>query len=138
MTDPTARILVVDDEEPIRQTLVQGLSRAGYHCAAARDAIIAAELLRRDWFDLVLLDIFMPGMSGVDFLQDIGTQHPDVDVIMLTGGADVSTVVTAMQDGACDYVTKPVTFAELIRRVERTLTRRALAVEQEEYQRKLA
>ena len=78
----------------------------------------------------------MPGKSGVDFLQDIKAQHPDVAVIMLTGIAAVSPVM-AMRDGAYDYATKPVSIGELVIRVENALARRALLLENRAYQRRL-
>ena len=137
MEEASARILVVDDEAHLREVLVRGLGRADYECTEARDAESAAELLDQGDFDLVLLDVSMPGKSGVDFLQDIKAEYPDVAVIMLTGIGDVSTAVMAMRDGAYDYATKPASIGELVIRVENALARRALLLENRAYQRKL-
>ena len=132
-----ARILVVDDEEHAREVLQRGLTQAGYACTTACSAAEAAERLEQEELDLVLLDINMPGKSGIEFLLDIRTAHPDIAVVMLTAIADVATAVKAMREGAYDYATKPFDLAELTVRVERALSRRALLDENKAYQRKL-
>ena len=106
MTANTARILAVDDEENIREMLRRGLERTGYEVVTAESAGRAANLLDGEEFDLVLLDITMPGKSGIDFLPEIIAKYPELAVIMLTGIADVSTGVRAMREGAHDYVNK--------------------------------
>ena len=137
MSDSTARVLIVDDEENIREVLERGLSRAGYECITAAGTEQASTLLEEEEFDLVLLDITMPGRSGVEFLPEIISQHPDVAVVMLTGIVDVSTGVRAMRDGAYDYVNKPVALPDLIIRAENALSKRALMLENRSYQQKL-
>ena len=133
----TARILVVDDEQSIREMLKAGLSRAGYECATAQSAADAAELLEIEHYDLVLLDINMPGKTGIEFLPEIKEQHPDVAVMMLTGEADVSLAVRSMREGAYDYALKPVGLAELVIRIEHALSRRALVLENRAYKDRL-
>ena len=137
MTETTARILAVDDEENIREMLQRGLERAGYEVVTAQSSDQAAELLEREKFDLVLQDITMPGKSGMDFLPEIISQDPELSVIMLTGIADVSTGVRAMRVGAYDYVNKPVSLADLVVRIEHALSKRALLIENRAYQQKL-
>jgi DNA-binding response OmpR family regulator len=88
-------------------------------------------------FDLVIMDIKMPGMSGLEVLPKIITDHPDTCVIMLTAVSDVKTAVEAMKVGAFDYLTKPFNLDDLILRVERALERRRLVLENREYQRRL-
>jgi DNA-binding response OmpR family regulator len=88
-------------------------------------------------FDLVIMDIKMPGMSGMEVLPKIITDHPDTCVIMLTAVSDVKTAVEAMKVGAFDYLTKPFNLDDLILRVERALERRRLVLENREYQRRL-
>lgn len=137
MTNGNVRILVVDDEESIRKLLERSLTQAHYQCTTAQSAEDAAEVLQREEFDLVFLDIRMPGKSGIEFLTEITAQHPDTAVVMLTGVAELSTAVQAMRGGAYDYATKPLNLAELVIRIEQTLSRRALVLEKRTYQRKL-
>ena len=137
MTQSTARILIVEDEAHIREGLKRGMEWAGCEIATTPDAQSAEELLREKDFDLVLLDIIMPGKSGMDLLPEIRDQYPDVAVVMLTGVGDASTAVRAMREGAYDYATKPVTLAELVVRVEHALSRRDITLENQTYHLKL-
>ena len=134
MTQKTPQILAVDDEEGVRAFLEAAMRRAGYECLTAGTADEASELLQRKETDLVLLDIGLPGKSGIEFLPDIVAHHPDVAVVMLTAVDDTSTAVRAMREGAYDYAKKPVDVAELIMRVENALSRRALLEENRAYQ----
>jgi putative two-component system response regulator len=84
---PGARILVVDDEEPIRRSLVRLLERAGYECATAEDAPEARRLLGAETFDLMLCDVTMPGESGFKLLAHAHQVDPDLAVIMITARA---------------------------------------------------
>lgn len=124
-----ARILAVDDDQDMRDLLQHGLNRAGYQCLTAESAPVAAEMLRLQAIDMVLLDIMMPGKSGMELLREIKKQYPDIAVIMLTGATDVTVAVHAMRQGAYDYCSKPVGLPELIVRVEHAFDRRALAFE---------
>ena len=124
-----ARILAVDDEQHMRDLLQHGLNRAGYQCLTAERAPEAEEILRHQAIDMVLLDIIMPGKSGMELLREIKNQYPDIAVIMLTGDTDVTVAVQAMRQGAYDYCFKPVGLSELIVRVEHAFDRRALVLE---------
>jgi DNA-binding NtrC family response regulator len=137
MAETSVRILIVEDEENIREVLRRGLSRAGYESVTAGGADQASELLEAKDLALVLLDITMPGKSGMMLLPEIVVQHPDVAVVMLTGVADVSIGVQAMRQGASDYINKPISLPDLIVRVEQALTKRALQMENRAYRRKL-
>ncbi len=129
------RILIVDDDERISQLLAIALVRDGYTCDTASNAGIAADKLRESEFELVFLDINMPGKSGMEFLPEIKRYYPDTAVIMLTGVEDLSIAVDAMQQGAYDYVNKPVrSMAELTLRIEHALANRALVIENHRYQ----
>ena len=136
MSKDSARILVVDDEERMRELLERGLRRANYDCATASSPDHAARLLKQQdgKFDLVLLDIIMPGKSGIEYLPELTMQYSDMAVIMLTGVTDVSAAVRAMREGAYDYAIKPVNLGELAIRIETALARRALALENRLYQ----
>jgi DNA-binding NtrC family response regulator len=137
MEERKATILTVDDEESIRDILSRKLESLGYHCEIARDGNEALWKAFMQDFDLVLMDIKMPGMSGMEVLPKLATDHPDTCVIMLTAVSDTQTAVEAMKMGAYDYLTKPFNLDDLVIRVERALERRRLVLENREYQRRL-
>ncbi len=137
MTQSNVPILAIDDEANIRTVLERGLARAGYQCVTASSAAQAVQLLQQDAFALVLLDIMMPGKSGIELLFDITLQYPYTGVIMMTGVADTATAVKAMRGGAMDYVTKPFNLDELTIRIEHALVRRDLLLQNREYQKNL-
>lgn len=130
-------ILVVDDEESIRDILCRKLQSQGYNCIVALDGKDALWKAFMQDFDLVIMDIKMPGMSGMEVLPKMVTDHPDTGVIMLTAISDIQTAVEAMKIGAYDYLTKPFNLDDLIMRVERALERRRLVLENREYQHRL-
>ena len=90
-------------------------------CATAQSASEATGILAEGRFDLVLLDINMPVMTGIEYLPRLLSAHPDLAVVILTGDADLQTTIGAMREGAYDYLSKPVGPAELTMRVENTL-----------------
>ncbi len=137
MAEGTLRILAVDDEEGVRIMLERRLTRDGYECATAANAALAAELLEREEFALLLLDVMMPGKSGMDFLQEVVAQYQDMAVLMMTAVVDTATAVKAMRAGAFDYIVKPVNLDELSTRIERALDRRALILQNRQYQQDL-
>ena len=101
------RILVVDDEYLIRWSLQQELTKEGYEVSSAEDGESALRLVRENAPDLVLLDIQLPGMGGIEVLQKIKASDPDTVVIMITAYSMVDTAVSAMKAGAFDYLNKP-------------------------------
>jgi DNA-binding NtrC family response regulator len=137
VTDGATRILIVDDEANIREVLRRGLSHAGYECATAETVDAAAKIMQREGFDIVVLDMTMPGRSGMDFLPEINSIYPDVAVLMLTGNADVAAAVKAMQVGAYDYLAKPISLPELVMRIEHAESVRSLRLESIRYQSRL-
>jgi signal transduction histidine kinase len=102
------RVLVVDDEQSIRITLQEFLSEAGYEAEAAEDVNGAQEKLRASAFDIVVSDIVLPRVSGVELLEAIRKESPRVLVIMMTGQPTVETAAAAVRAGAFDYLIKPV------------------------------
>jgi DNA-binding response OmpR family regulator len=126
-------ILVVDDEESIRDIVSRRLEEEGYQCTTASDGKEALWKSFMHDFDLVLTDIKMPGMSGLEVLSQIANDHPDTGVVMITALAETKTAVEAMKIGAFDYVTKPFNLDDLVMRVERALDRRRLVLENREY-----
>jgi len=107
MADEKIKVLVVDDEETVRILFQRILQAAGYDVATATNGKEALTVMADADIDVVLLDIKMPGLSGVDVLAKITTDWPDICVIMVTAVADVRTAVEAMKLGAYDYITKP-------------------------------
>jgi len=130
----TARILVVDDEESIRSGVSRRLEAEGYTCTMAASGSEALEKASGQDFDLVLMDIKMPGLSGMEVLPKLLAEHPDASVVMITAVNDTQTAVEAMKLGALDYVTKPFDVDGLVMRVEKALERRMLVVENRHYQ----
>lgn len=131
------RILIVDDEVVIRKLLNQKLSKAGFICKEADSAEQALSELRNSPVELVLLDLKMPGKSGIDVLHDIKVNYPDIAVIMATAVAELNVAVDCMQHGAEDYICKPFDLDEVALSVERTLEKRALHIQIRHYQQSL-
>jgi two-component system NtrC family response regulator len=125
----TTRILIVDDEENLRRVLAVQLEMRGYQVSAAKDGQEALALLAKGRHDLVLSDIRMPGMSGMELLAHIRKDYPDTQVVLLTAFGTVENAVEAMQAGAYHYVTKPVRIDELAIVLERALERRRFLAE---------
>ena len=116
-------ILIVDDEEHIRHLLGECLRGEGYLIESARDADEALAILTRKEFDLVLSDVRMPGMSGLELLEVIREEHADVSVLMVTACDDVSMAVQAMKEGSLDYVLKPFRLEDVRKTVRHALDR---------------
>jgi DNA-binding NtrC family response regulator len=109
------KILVVDDEAPVRDIVKKGLSKmGGYDVEAAQNGLEAIEKMERDVFDLVLTDLKMPEMDGLDLLKTIKGTRPETMVILMTAYGSIETAVEAMKMGANDYITKPVDFNDLL------------------------
>jgi len=102
-----AKILVVDDESSIRDSLREWLRGLGYDVAVAEDGAKALELAARDEPDVVIADLVMPGMDGIELTRRLKDSCPDTDVIVVTAFASVSTAIEAIRQGAYDYVEKP-------------------------------
>lgn len=112
-------LLVVDDDERFRQMMVDRFCRQGMDVHAAPDAEIAWSLLQRQEFDVAVLDMVMPGKSGLEFLQQLKSSECECEVIMLTGQASVDSAVLAMKLGAYDYLTKPFPLGDLEKLIEK-------------------
>lgn len=133
MIQGNERILVVDDNAPIREVFAKALRRVGFHCEAAESADDADRVLQQEEFALMLLDVNMPGKSGLTLLPELNERHPDMAIVMVTGEDELSNAVLTMKDGAYDYVVKPVPISLLIFRVFNALSRRALLLENKAY-----
>jgi putative two-component system response regulator len=129
--DPGVKqLLVVDDEETIRLALARFLKSRGYDVQTADSGRAALELLGRDAFHLVVCDVRMPGMTGLDLVPKAIAHDPDLAIVMLTAVNDAPTATEALSRGAMDYLMKPVELADLQQAVERALRRRELTIEQ--------
>ena len=137
MSPSKVRILAVDDDESTLEVLHRTLSRNGYVCLSAQNVVDAALLLQNEEIDLLILDINMPGKSGIEFLPEVVAQYPDLAVLMMTAVVDTTTAVNAMRYGAYDYVTKPVNLDEFTIRIEHALEKRALVLQNRDYQQNL-
>jgi signal transduction histidine kinase len=118
-------ILIVDDEDSLRLTLRLRLSAQGFTVLEAEDGEAALEQLKNNAIDLILLDINMPRMDGIEALGHITEMYPGVDVMMLTGFADFTTAIECLKKGAKDYLVKPIEVTELITRVRTALRARS-------------
>src|SRR5438132_4532366 len=107
------RVLVVDDDSLLRKLIADQLSRAEFEAAPAASARDALDVLREADYDVVLLDIMMPDMSGLDALREIRKLDDPPEVVMLTADTSLSTGIEAMRHGAYDYLTKPATLDEM-------------------------
>ena len=128
------KVVVVDDEQSVREILCEGLGQFGYEALPAPDAATAYGLVRGGGIALVLTDIEMPGETGIELLGRIKRDDPDLDVVMVTGVVDTRTAVGAIRQGASDYLTKPFNLDEVQIVVGRVLEKRRLIVENRAYQ----
>ncbi len=122
----TGRILVVDDEQSIRDILAQVLGYEGYAVAVAASGGEALSTHRADPFDVILLDVKMQGIDGLDTLAQLRLQDPMVRVVMISGHASIATAVQAVKQGAFDFLEKPLDSDRLLVTVERALEHRRL------------
>ncbi len=124
-----ARILVVDDEAAQRDILGGFLRKQGYEVREAASGLTALGLLRTETVDLVLTDVRMPGMSGLDLLREARALNPELPVVVLTAYGSIEDAVAAMRDGAVDYLTKPVDLDAVLLRVRKVLEQQRLVSE---------
>jgi putative two-component system response regulator len=137
MVNKSERILIVDDEVTIRKLLRQKLSREGYQCEEADSAEQALEKLRGNLTELVILDIRMPGKSGIELLPEIKASYPDTAVVMATAVAEINIAIQCMKQGAYDYISKPFNLEEVMLCIDRALEKRRLELKIREYQQHL-
>lgn len=122
-----ARILVVDDEPIVRISCRRTLEPEGYEVAHAENALAGLDMLTAEKYDIVLTDMKMPGMDGIEFLRNIKMRWPDTQVVVVTGYQTIDTAVLSIKLGAYDYVNKPFTPHQLLDVVSRALNRDSVA-----------
>jgi len=122
----TFKVLIVDDEPDFLETIVKRLKRRKIDVTGVESGIRALELLEQEHFDVVILDVRMPGMDGIETLKEMKKKRPLMEVIILTGHASVESGMQGMQFGAFDYVMKPAEFDELIEKVRQAFERKSI------------
>jgi len=127
-------ILIADDEDMIRELINITLSKEGFTCYQAASAEEGLEIINSHKLDLALLDIMMPGRSGIELLKDIKQMTPDTIVLMITAMNDMDTALSCIHFGADDYITKPFNLDRVLLTVKNTLDKRRLILENRAYQ----
>jgi len=120
------RVLVVDDELDFLETIVKRLQARNINVMGAESGRQALDLMAGQDFDVVVLDVKMPGMDGIETLREMKKRKPLVEVIMLTGHASVESGIQGMQLGAFDYVMKPVALDELLEKMRQAYERKLI------------
>ena len=115
------RILIVDDEKNIVSSLQEILNDEGYDIVTAEDGLDALEMVQAEPPDLVLLDIWIPGMDGIEVLQAIKTYHPEIEVLVMSGHGTIDTAVKATKLGAYDFIEKPFSVDALLETIASVL-----------------
>ncbi|WP_082000334.1 response regulator transcription factor [Arthrobacter sp. PAMC 25486] len=124
------RALVVDDEPELADLMRRGLEMTGWEVKTANDGFAAIKIAREFVPDVLVLDVMMPGMDGVELLQKLRTIYPDVPALFLTAKDAVSDRVTGLQSGGDDYVTKPFSMKEVLLRLHRVVQRSGITAPQ--------
>ena len=122
-------ILIVDDEETLRESMARLLTREGYSVSTARTGEGAMDALKNSAFDLVISDIFLPGIDGIEVLRRLREKKPDQLVILMTAYASLETAVDALRAGAYDYIMKPIIHEEVKPLIRRALRQQSLMSE---------
>jgi CheY-like chemotaxis protein len=115
------KLLYVDDEPDLRDLVESQLSLEGYDVTTAYDGMHALEILRKDSFDVVLLDVRMPRMNGIEVLQELQNLNLHPRTIMLTGDNDIALLARCARYGVNDYLTKPYNFYDLVNTIDRAV-----------------
>ena len=135
-----SKILIIEDEEAIRRVLLKILSEENplYQVFEAADGLSGTELIKREDFDLVLCDIKMPKMDGVEVLEAAKKIKPEIPIVMISGHGDLETAVNSMRLGAFDYISKPPDLNRLLNTVRNALDRKELVLENKRLKRRIS
>jgi DNA-binding NtrC family response regulator len=135
-----SKILIIEDEASIRRVLVKILTEenAEYEVFEAEDGLIGTEMIKNSEFDLVLCDIKMPKMDGVEVLEAVKKIKPEIPMVMISGHGDLDTAVNTMRLGAFDYISKPPDLNRLLNTIRNALDRKQLVVENKRLKRKVS
>jgi DNA-binding NtrC family response regulator len=127
----TEKVLLVDDEEEFVETLAERMRNRGMEVATSKSGGEALELVDSEPYDVVVLDLQMPGMDGIEVLERIKKRQPDIQVVLLTGHATVEKGVQAMKQGALEFLEKPVDISALSEVIHKAKAEKMILVEQE-------
>jgi len=135
-----SRILIIEDESAIRRVLVKILSEENdsYQVEEAEDGLVGVEKIKKDDYDLVLCDIKMPKMDGVEVLEAVKKIKPETPIVMISGHGDLDTAVNTMRLGAFDYISKPPDLNRLLNTVRNALDKKELVVENKRLKKKVS
>ncbi len=120
------RALIVDDEETVREILSGFLESFGFETVCAQDGEEALQIYKKGTFDIVISDMMMPNMGGMDLLNELKQIDPDVIFILITGYPSMESAIAAIKMGARDYITKPFNIEEIKLKIDRALLERSL------------
>jgi DNA-binding NtrC family response regulator len=126
-----ARVLLVDDEEDFVDTLSKRLEIRGLKVTGAHGGEEAVQLVDEEQFDAIVLDLAMPGMDGLETLKAIKENHPDAEIIILSGKGTIKSSIEAMKLGAEDFLEKPVDFNELLHKIDEAKNKRILILQKQ-------
>lgn len=132
-----AKILIIDDDRPIRTSLTEVLEYEKYKVEAAEDGEAGLQMLQAGGYDLVLCDIKMPKMDGMEVLQKIQSDQIDVPVVMISGHGDIETAVAAVKMGAFDFISKPLDLNRLLVTVRNAMDKKELVTETKQLRKKV-
>ena len=127
-----AQVLIADDEANLRKVLTALLKQDGHEATAVEDGIKALEVVERGEVDILITDLRMPGMTGLELLKKVRQRDPTLPVIVITAHGSVDTAVSALKAGAADYITKPFDKAELKQAVRKASALRESSIEAQE------
>lgn len=119
--DKGIKILVVDDEEVLCQMVGRVLKYMGIDCGFAPDGLVALEKLKEDYYDIIIADIRMPNMDGIELLKIVKKDYPESDVLIMTAHTSKYSYIDVIEAGALDYIMKPFGVEELKAKIERAL-----------------
>ena len=120
------RLLIVDDDKLLNHNMTWLLRRKGYEVTGVEDGESALASIETQEFDVIILDQKMPGMGGIEALREIKKEHPDIEVIILTGASSVESAVKGFEFGAYDYTTKPMQMDILEEKIQKAFERKLL------------
>lgn len=129
-----ARVLLVDDEEEYTQTLATRLEARGMTVSTASNGKDAIATIENTTFDLIILDLAMPGMNGLETLKEIKARQPEAEIIMLSGQGSIKTSIEAMKLGAGDFIEKPVDIKDLLEKISEAKDKRLLLLQSKSIQ----
>ena len=121
-------VLIVDDEEIVRRAHLRSLEETGCQARVAEDGNAAIRVMEQEPADVILLDLRMPGLDGMDVLKTIKTRWPASEVVVITGYPSIESAKTAVRLGACNYIAKPVAPDDVIRAANEAMTQKRWAL----------